>query len=93
MIKACGLLEFDMFEEFLHSQNDFDRCEAAYQSILLSSLIFNMEPSRLIMRGIRILIGYFEAKSTVVNLRCFVAEKFVSLTRLRNGLPFKIYSH
>jgi len=55
---------------------------------LLAQLIFNKEPSKLIMRGMRLLIGYFEAKATHINLRCFVAEKLVSLSRLKNGRSF-----
>lgn len=89
LIKSHGILDCELFEGFIEASqagSDMDRCEAAYQTILLSQLIFNKEPSKLIMRGMRILIGYFEAKGTHINLRCFVVEKLVSLSRLKNGI-------
>lgn len=88
LIKTHGILDCGLFDSFIElpGGSDIDRCEAAYQTILLSTLIFDKEPSKLIMRGMRILIGYFESKVTQINLKCFVAEKLVSLSRLKNGI-------
>jgi len=85
-IKSCGILDGQPFDALMRSQNETEVCEAAYQTILLAQLIFNKEPSKLIIGGMRLLIGYFEAKGTHINLRCFVAEKLVSLSRLKNGI-------
>lgn len=41
VIGNIGVLNFNLFKDYLNLPNEMEKCEGAYQIILLSSLIYN----------------------------------------------------
>lgn len=45
-IGYIGLLSFNLFKDYLNMNSEEDKCEGAYQIILLSQLIYNQEHTK-----------------------------------------------
>lgn len=85
-ISYIGLFSFSLFKEYLNLSSEAEKCEGAYQIILLSQLIYNQEHTKLIALGIRILISYIEKESTDIAIKSLVLEIFAGLSKLKNGV-------
>lgn len=47
-IGYIGLLSFNLFKDYLNMNSEEDKCEGAYQIILLSQLIYNQEHTKVL---------------------------------------------
>ncbi|KAM4697814.1 ankyrin and armadillo repeat-containing protein [Rhinophrynus dorsalis] len=80
-----GGITFEIYEPFLHSDMETDRAKAAFQIVVLSKVIVDMDQVSLSARGVSILTDLLESKnsSTLV----LAGELLATLAHSRAGIP------
>ena len=48
-IAQIGMFSFNLFKDYISMPNEIDRCEGAYQMVLLSQLIYNQEHTKVLL--------------------------------------------
>ncbi|CAF1252204.1 unnamed protein product [Adineta steineri] len=77
-------LSFDYFEKFLQTNDDYIRCTAAFQIVVLSNLIFEQKRSVNIAIGCGILIDLLRL-SEIDKIKSLAAECLARLAHMKSG--------
>ncbi|XP_059154242.1 ankyrin and armadillo repeat-containing protein-like isoform X2 [Physella acuta] len=85
-IDQQGGIRFNCFVPFLKSDDEYYRCNAAFQVVVLARIIPDEEQARASAVGIKLLIDLLE-DSQSVHIQALAADYVASLSHTRAGVP------
>jgi len=88
-IAEQGGVRFDCFVPFLQSDDEFYRCNAAYQVVILARIIPNEEQAKSSAAGIKLLVDLLQDSSSE-EVQALAADCVASLSHTRAGVPAAI---
>lgn len=78
-------ITYSYFNEFIKSKDDYEKCEAAFQLIVLSELIIDEDQAVCSKNGIDALVELMRNKLCTFKIKTIVADKLAALAKLKNG--------
>ncbi|CAD5114678.1 DgyrCDS3724 [Dimorphilus gyrociliatus] len=84
-VKEAGGLEYSFFRSFLKSEDDLEKCNSAFQMVVLSRVVNDRDQVSLTAEGISMLVEVLKSKndSTVSEAASLIA----SVAHTRTGIP------
>ena len=84
-MKALGLLDINIFNFFLHSDDEFFQAHAAFQVVVLAKLLSGVRDVDIQVRGIRLLVKL--CSSHLERTKVLTAELLGALAHSKCGIP------